>query len=350
MNILIVKTSAIGDVTHTLPALNALRCRFPKAHISWLVEEASADILKGHPALDRVLVCKRKQWIGDFSKSFSVINMFKEVWNFVKLIRDTEYDLVLDFQGLLKSSIWVLLSRGKRKVGFGPGMDHAEHSYMFLNERVPAVSMDLHAVDRELMLLSSLGIACSNIEFGIPVGDSDRQEVKRLLQSYLISENDNIVTINPMAAWETKLWQNRKFAQVADRLCQKGFKVCFTGAGGDHDEIENIRSRMTCSAVNLAGKTTLKTLAALYERSKFLLTTDTGPMHIAAAINTPVVALFGPTAPRRTGPYGKRHTIVGVKVECSPCFKRFCPTTVCMQEITVNMVMHHIERILETDV
>jgi heptosyltransferase I len=346
MNILIVKTSAIGDVTHTLPALNALRHHFPKAHITWLVEEASAEILKGHQALDRVLICRRKQWIKEFSPSRSFFKILKEIRNFIKTLRDTEYDLVIDFQGLLKSGIWVFFSRGKRKVGFGPGMDHAEHSYIFLNERVPAVSMEHHAVSRELMLLSAIGIPCSKIEFGFPIDTFDREKIKNLLRSHMISEADRVVAINPMARWDTKLWQSHKFAHVADRISENGFKVCFTGAKDDIDEIEKILSFMTHTAVNLAGKTSLKTLAALYEKAELVLTTDTGPMHIAAAINTPVVALFGPTASWRTGPFGDGHQVVGVKMDCSPCFKRFCPTMACMNDITVDMVMGKIEKIL----
>lgn len=347
MNILIVKTSAIGDVTHTLPALNALRHHFPKAHITWLVEEASAEIIKNHQALDRVLICRRKQWAGGFFKPFSFFKTIKEIRNFIKTLRDTEYDLVIDFQGLLKSGIWVFFSKSKRKVGFGPGMDHAEHSYIFLNERVPAVSMEHHAVNRELMLLAAIGIACGKIEFGFPIDALDREKIKILLQAYMISETDRIVVINPMARWDTKLWQSRKFAQVADRICEKGFKVCFTGGRDDIEEIEKIRSFMSHGAVNLAGKTSLKTLAALYEKAELLLTTDTGPMHIATAINTPVVALFGPTAPWRTGPFGVGHQIVSVKLDCSPCFKRFCPTTECMKDITVDMALESIEKILE---
>jgi heptosyltransferase I len=346
MNILIVKTSAIGDVAHTLPALNALRRHFPKAHITWLVEEASAEILNNHQALDRVLICRRKKWINDFSKPLSFIKILKEIRNFIKSLRDTEYDLVIDFQGLLKSSIWVFFSKAKRKVGFGPGMDHAEHSFIFLNERVPAVSMEHHAVNRELMLLSAIGIPCDKIGFGFPIDTLDRKKIKNLLWSYMISETDRVVAINPMARWETKLWESRKFAQVADQLCEKGFKVCFTGAKDDIDEIEKIRSFMTHNTVNLAGKTSLKTLAALYEIAELLLTTDTGPMHIAAAINTPVVALFGPTAPSRTGPFGAGHRIVDVRKDCSPCFKRFCPTKACMKEITAEMAMEKMEHIL----
>lgn len=238
MNILIVKTSAIGDVTHTLPALNALRNHFPAAKITWLVEEASAEILKNHKALDRILICGRKKWIKDFLQSFSFINIAKEIKSFIKNLRDTEYDLVIDFQGLLKSGIWVFWARGKRKVGFGPGMDHAEYSFIFLNERVPAVSMDHHAVNRELMLLEAIGIPCSRIEFGFPIDASDRENMTNLLRSHMVLPSDRIAAVNPVARWDTKLWAGRKFARVADWVCEKGFRVCFTGAKDDIREIE----------------------------------------------------------------------------------------------------------------
>ncbi|NOX24611.1 MAG: glycosyltransferase family 9 protein, partial [Deltaproteobacteria bacterium] len=156
MRILIVKTSAIGDVTHTLPSLNALRRKFPKAHITWLIEEEAADIIRGHPALDRILVSKRKSWIRDLKRGqWRVIG---EICRFLREIRDSRYDLLIDFQGLLKSSVLIALCRAKRKAGFGRGMEHSECSHLFLNERLPPVDMNIHAVQRELLLLEGLGI------------------------------------------------------------------------------------------------------------------------------------------------------------------------------------------------
>jgi ADP-heptose:LPS heptosyltransferase len=125
--------------------------------------------------------------------------------------------------------------------------------------------------------------------------------------------------------------------------------VCFTGAPDDFYEIEKIRFLMNHGAVNLAGKTSLKTLAALYKKAELLLTTDTGPMHIAAAIKTPVVALFGPTAPWRTGPYGDGHQVIQVDMECIPCFKRTCDTCACMEQITAQMVINRLEKMLLLD-
>ena len=345
MKILIVKTSAIGDVTHTLPALNALRKRFPGASISWLVEGPSAEIIRGHRALDKVLVCRRKQWAKALLGK-GALRAISDVFKFVEMLRADEYDLIVDFQGLLKSAIWVFLARGKRKVGFGPGMQHAEQSHLFYNEKVPAVSMEHHAVDRYLMLLSAIGVPAGEIEFDIPVAPSDRKAVGELLMKNGVGEDDRIVSVNPVARWTTKLWDNAMFAQVADRLVRRGWKVCLTGAESDRGILEDILSCMKENALNLAGETSLKSLAALLERSDAMVTTDTGPMHIAAAMKTPTVALFGPTAPWRTGPYGDGHKVIRVPMDCAPCFRRHCPTVACMAKITPDMVMEGIDELL----
>lgn len=347
MNILIVKTSAIGDLLHTLPALPALRATYPAAHISWLVEEEASDLLLGLPGLDEVLVSRRKRWIKAF-KAGERLATLKEIAAFIRQVRAREYDLLLDFQGLLKSSLFVALSRARRKVGFGRGMAHAEGSYLFLTERVVPVSMDTHAVDRELLLLAGIGIRPQVVDTTLPLGAMDHERAEALLAAHGLTPDQPMVAINPMTTWETKHWHSRGFAAVADHFQRQGLAVVFTGGQGDRGAIASILSQMQeKGAVALAGATTLRTLAALYARARALITTDTGPMHIAAAVRTPVVALFGPTAPWRTGPYGPGHQIVRAGLSCSPCFKRSCPlgTQECMQAITVAQVLNAAQQI-----
>lgn len=346
MNILIVKTSAIGDVIHTLPALHCLRRKYPDAHITWLVEEAAADVVMGHPALDRLLVASRKEWIREW-RTGGRRSAFRKAWQFVRELRDTRYDLLLDFQGLLKSGIWVALARAKRKVGFGRGMEHAEMSYLFLNERVPAVSMEMHAVDRELHLLQAIGVECPEVRFELPLTIADHQAAAELLESHGVASHQPFVAINPMTTWPTKHWQPEKFAVLADRLVEAGKKVVFTGGPTDRAGIVTIGTMMHQPSVNLAGATTLKALAAVFARAQAVVSTDTGPMHIAAAMGAPVVALFGPTAPWRTGPYGRTHRIIRLGLPCSPCLKKQCHygTTACMADIPVTEVVQAIMRI-----
>jgi heptosyltransferase-1 len=346
MKILIVKLSAIGDVIHTLPSLNAIRKHYADAHITWLVEEAASSIVVGHKALNRVIISKRKRWIKGILGP-SCLKNIKEAYQFIKKLRDTEYDLIIDFQGLLKSGIFIGLARGKRKVGFDKGMEHMEHSYIFLNERIPPVNMDNHALLRSMMLINALGIKSKEIEYKIPVSDHTRRFLDSILERRGIKGSKLLVAINPVAKWETKLWDNRKFALLADKLIEKhNASVIFTGSQSDRSTIKDIMSFMSKKAVNLAGETTLKTLAALYKKTKLLISTDTGPMHMAAAVGTPVAALFGPTAPWRTGPFGSEHKILRSGLECSPCFKRQCNTIDCMKQISVEQVMDAANSIL----
>jgi 3-deoxy-D-manno-octulosonic-acid transferase/heptosyltransferase-1 len=346
VNILIVKLSAIGDVIHTLPALNTIRNYYPNANITWLVEEDAASLVQGHKALDRVLVSKRKRWLKAL-RSLSFLNTIKEVYGFIKALRDTRYDMILDFQALLKSGILIAIARGRRKIGFGKGLEHMEHSYIFLNERIPAVDMEIHALSRGMMLLNAVGIPTNEVEYKLPMSDHDRKKIDELMKQHGINDEKSLIAINPVAKWETKLWPKKQFAELADMLIgQYDMKIVFTGGIKDYSIIQAITSSMKGRAINFAGKTTLTELAALYEKAALVVSTDTGPMHLAAAVGTPVVALFGPTAPWRTGPYGTGHQIITAELECSPCFKRRCETTDCMYQISVDQVLKGVQKVL----
>jgi 3-deoxy-D-manno-octulosonic-acid transferase/heptosyltransferase-1 len=345
VNILIVKLSAIGDVIHTMPALNAIRSHFPDAHITWLVEEDAASLVEGHEALNRVLVSKRKRWMRGL-RSSSFFSTTSEIYRFIKALRDTDYDMILDFQALLKSGVLIALARGKRKIGFGKGLEHMEHSYIFLSERIPAVDMEIHALSRGMMFIDALGIPSNMVEYKLPVSRHDYEKVDGLMRTYGLLGAKPLIAINPVAKWETKLWANKKFSQLADILIDRyDAKIVFTGGPDDRPTIKDIMAVMKGHAVNLAGHTTLKMLAALYEKMVFVVSTDTGPMHMAAAVGTPVVALFGPTAPWRTGPFGSIHQIVRAELDCAPCFKRECKTIDCIEQISVQQVIDAIHKL-----
>ncbi len=341
--VLMVKLSAIGDVVHTLPALNALRRFRPEAHITWLVEQAAADLVIGHPAVDRVLVSRRKLWARGL-RTGQWRRHLTEMIDFLRSLRDTRYDLVLDFQAALKGALLIALTRADRKIGFGPGLEHQESSYRVLNEKVPAPSMEVHALDRGLMLLKAIGVPCPRVEYGLPIDPTAEQRVARLLDARRPHGDGPPMAINPVALWETKLWTADRFARLADELIAGyGADIYFTGGPGDAATIRQITRRMKHGAADLAGKTSLIELAALYRRMACVISTDTGPMHIAAAVETPVVALFGPTAQWRTGPYGHRHQVVATSMACRPCFRRQCEDRRCMTAISVDDVLAKIE-------
>ncbi len=349
MKILIVKLSAIGDLIHTLPALNALRARYPRATIHWLVEAAAAPLIQGHPALDRIWVCRRKQWIqairsGDPAARRQALAQFRDL---VGALRGMRFDWVIDFQHLLKSGFWVALCRGREKIGFDRGLAHMEGSYLFLNRRIPPVSMEIHALKRNLLLLEALGVPCESIAYHIPLEPADKEAAEQLLGESGMDATAVRIGIHPITPWLTKQWQPEKFAGLADALIgQYRAGVVFTGGPADRGAIQAIQARMRHPSANLAGKTSLKSLAALYRRLQTVVTVDSGPMHLAVAMGRPVVALFGPTAPWRTGPYGPGHQIIRPDLSCAPCFKRHCHSRACMAAISVEAVLAGVRQVL----
>lgn len=335
LNILIIKLSAVGDVVHTLPALAELRRLYPQAHITWVIEEAAADLITGHPALDQVLISGRKRWLMAFRQG-RYAEACQEGLAFLKTLRDRPYDLVIDFHGLFKSAILAGLSSGRRKLGYN---SLQEGSRFFYNEKIPE-DMGKHAVDRYLDFLRHLGAEPGPPEFLIPETDANRKRAATLLRECGIDAGrDRFIAVNPVALWETKLWDQRKFAELAQRMSEElNIPVILTGSAAEKPHLDGIQQVMKNPIANLAGQTSLRDLASLYRLATLVVTTDSGPMHIAVAVGTPVVALFGPTDPARTGPYGTGHTVIRRELSCSPCLLKQCPSRRCMEEITVDDV------------
>ncbi len=328
LNILLVKLSALGDVIHTLPSLAALRGHYPEAHLTWVVEEAAADLIRGHPCLDRVIVSRRKTWLNEIRRG-RISPTLREIRAFLRELRDRPYDLVIDFHGLLKSSLLVALSRGKRRLGYDSWQ---ELSGLFLNEKVPE-DLSKHAVDRYLDLVYHLGVSPLPRDFLIDLPDEAEKKVAAMLNAGGIIPGKPFIVISPLALWETKLWSDEGFADVASAIGEK-LNLPVVLVGSDRRPVEGISSRVKGNPVNLAGETSLKELACLLEKASLVLSTDSGPMHLAAAVGTPVVALFGPTDPKRTGPYGEGHKVIRKELPCSPCFLKRCKTRECMIRIT----------------
>lgn len=339
MKILFIKLSAIGDVVQTLPALEAIKKSYPDSIISWVVEEAAAGILEGHPFIDRILVSRRKAWIRMLKNPLTIFSALRSLIGFIRTLRDTRYDIAIDFQGLLKSGIIMGLVRAERKIGFDKTR---EFSNLFLNERLPKYDIERHALDRYLDVARHLGATDVRAACTLPIERELLTVAEKVAQ--LTKNGKRLVAVNPVARWKTKLWSERKFAELADRLIsEKNAVVVFTGSPDDRNVIDRIIGMMKEKALNWAGETNLKELAALAKLSDLFITTDTGPMHIAAAAGAKIIALFGPTAPWRTGPYGGDHIVIRKGLVCSPCFNRRCNKGVrCMEEITVEEVLEKV--------
>jgi lipopolysaccharide heptosyltransferase I len=336
--ILLVKLSSFGDVLHTLPTLEALRAAFPEGHLTWLVEAAYAPLLSGHPALDEVWQAPRLRPGQFFNGANPAI-----FGGLLRRLRAQDFDLVLDLQGLLKSAVWVALARSPRRVGYDRTR---EGSYLVLTERVPPYDPEAHAVWRYLNLAHYLGAPAAippalprfrlGLDAGVDLGPLLPEAGRRPL-----------AVLHPGARWTSKLWPAAGWARLAQWLrAEKGFQVAVTGAVADRDLAAQICAGRRQPAINLAGRTSLAELAGVLKAARLAVTTDTGAMHLAAALSTPVVALFGPTAPWRTGPWGDGHQIVRLELPCSPCFKRQCPDPSCLRDLPVAMVEAACEKIL----
>lgn len=336
-NILIIKLSSIGDVVHALPFLEALKNSYPDSRIDWLVEEEASQAISGHPAINRVILSGRKRWQKEILTPTKFFKVSSEAISFYKNLRFSSYDIVIDLQGLFRSGFLTALSRGKRKTGMSGAREGAS---FFLKEPPVAVDYDQHAIDRYLEVAGHLGCNTGVRKGEIPVSEQDKKLADCIFASF--SEGKPLIAVNPMAKWKTKLWQPDKFSELAEKLQKEiDCRIIFTGSMQDRPVIENIIRKSgggQGEIINLAGSTGLKELAYLYSGCSVLICTDTGPMHIAAAMGCRVVALFGPTSPLRTGPYGKGHIIIRSGIDCSPCFKKECRDVKCMGDITVDAV------------
>jgi heptosyltransferase I len=331
--LLLTKLSSFGDVLHALPTLEALRDAYPAAHITWLVEAAYAPLLSGHPALNEVWVAPRLR-PGEVLSGANPATLMK----LLAQLRSRSFDLVLDVQGLLKSAVWVALARSPRKVGYDRTR---ELSYLALTERVAPFDPEAHAVWRYLNLAHYLGAPPAPPRFRL--GLDRNVDLEALIPD---GSGRPLAVLHPGARWATKLWPTAAWAQVASWLQAQGFQVAVTGSAADRELVAALVQQSRAPLVNLAGRTSLAALAAVLRRARLAVTTDTGAMHLAAALGTPVVALFGPTAPWRTGPFGPGHRVVRLGLACSPCFKRCCPEPRCLTDLTPEMVEAACEKIL----
>jgi heptosyltransferase-1 len=331
--ILLIKLSSLGDVIHALPTLEALRSLYPQGHITWLVEDTYAPVLAGHPALDEVWPVPRPRL-----RNGRFLENAREVFQVARRLREEPFDLVIDLQGLLKSAFWVALTRAERKVGYDRTR---EFSYLALTERLAPFHPEAHAVWRYLNVARHLGAPAAPPLFRL--GLNLPEDLRHLLPE----TGQPLAVLHPGARWPTKLWPGAHWARLAEWLArEKGFQVIITGSPGDRELVGEIVAQAEVPLLDLSGRTSLAELAALLQKARIAVTTDTGPMHLAAAFGKPIVALFGPTAPWRTGPFGEGHEIVRLELPCSPCFRRQCTESRCLTDLPVSAAEEAVEKIL----
>lgn len=332
MKALLVRLSAIGDVVHTLPALAALRRQGWST--AWLVEPPARPLLAGNPALDELIEAPA-------TRAFSMGGAMRAV----REMRRARADVALDLQGLWKSAVWARLSGAGRVVGYGRAARREPSSAVLLGERVNAPDGGGHVIDKNLALLRPLGIeAVGSREFPLPALDAEAAAVDRRLAEMRLGA---FAILNPGGGWKSKLWPAQRFGELAQGLRERGLDAVVTWGPGE----EALADRVVAASGGAARRcfqTTLREYVALARRARVVVAADTGPMHLAAAVGTPVVALFGPTDPARNGPFAPADLVVRRVPSCAPCHRRTCPVHEgVMASIAAGEVLEAVGRRLE---
>jgi len=341
--VLLIKPSALGDVVHALPVAATLHRRYPHTRVDWLVEEEAAEILRDHPALGGIVVSGRKRWGRRMRGPAQLGRTLAEIGRFAADLRRRRYDAVLDLQGLLKSALYVVATGAPIRVGFAEGREGAP---WVLTHRVPAPPQPVHAVERYLALAAAVDATEPVRTFHISV---PAHEV-RVAQSVLAAAPRPRIVLHPFARWRTKLWEPEHWRAVARTLLAEGAGVILTGSQDDESLAAAILAGLDPLPLSLVGRLSLTQLTAVLRDVDLMISVDSGPMHIAAAVGTPVVALFGPTDPRRTGPLGPGR-VLRRELPCSPCLQRRCQiddTYRCMRDLTVTEVLDAARHLLRT--
>jgi lipopolysaccharide heptosyltransferase I len=317
-DVLVIKPSALGDIIQSTCILPMIRKHSPDARISWLVFKHNSDILINHPLIDHLFIADRHA------------NFFSQIRHLGREMRRHRFDLVIDLQSLFRSGLFSLLSGGKRRVGYANGQ---EGSTLFYTETYDIPTRSMHAVDGYIKLCEALGMeSAGQVDFPLPINKDNRKKVRQLLSGF--PDDRPLITISPSARWATKCWPERHFASLGDWLIvETGAKIALVGSPDEQDVAKRVSAAMKYPVLDLTGRLSLLEVGALLEMSDLFVGNDSGLMHMASATKTRTVAIFGPTDPRRTGPYNPLATTVQADLECMPCFRKRCRGLLCMEQV-----------------
>ena len=327
--ILIRSVNWIGDAVMTTPAIGVIREQFPHAEITILANELVSQLFSLHPGIDNIITFDRQ------GKHHGVAGRLR----LAAELRKHAFDLAIIFPNSFDSALVPWLARIPVRIG-----KCSDGRTLLLNGRYKAVkdAPPCHEVEYYLNLMKYFDITGSCTQLHLCVTSNEEDKAAALLSEYGIQPDDFVLGINPGASYgSAKRWYPDRFAEVARRLAdQWSAKVVIFGGPGETAIAADIESRLDGTAVNVAGKTTVRQLMALIKRCNFFITNDSGPMHIAAAFDVPLVAIFGSTDHTGTSPYSSNALVVRSDVECAPCKLRECPTDHrCMTSVTAESVI-----------
>jgi len=318
--VLIVKPSSLGDIFHTFPAVSLLAAAWPNCEFHWLIAPQFATVIEYCPAVSKTIIFPRQQLgsISGFLPSF--LKLKRE-------LRQENYAKVIDFQGLFRSAFFARIAPAAEHIGFAAPRESL--AKLFYNRSIAIPDSLIHAVDRNLFMAKQICGLTKQFEQLQPLPSINNFAVNsaKLLRDAGCGATDKIIGVALGARWASKRWPDKFFIDLISQLTSKlpNCKIVLLGADDSLDCATNIvNSLKHQSIVSLVGKTTLIELIEVIHRCELLICNDSGPMHIAAAANTPTFAFFGPTIPAKTGPYGSKHHIFQRNLDCIGCLKRYC--------------------------
>jgi ADP-heptose:LPS heptosyltransferase len=322
--------SSIGDVVHTLPTLAALQQHGHR--VGWLVEPMSASLLLENPL---VTYCG----LAPAAKAFS----WRAAKAVLRQIRRQGFEAALDLQGLWKSAAWARLSGARRVIGFARGFRREPASARLMKETVEQPAAAVHVIDKNLALLKPLGIDALGLrEFPLPKTSAESRSVEQGLAQLRLDGAFGV--LNPGGGWVSKQWPTQSFGALARGLRERGLAPLVTFGPGEEALADRVVEASGGAALRGFG-TTLLEYVELARRARLVVAADTGPLHLACAVGTPVVGLYGPTDPARNGPFSAQDVVVRRVPPCAPCHKRACERHAgVMATIPVDDVLQAIDR------
>jgi heptosyltransferase-2 len=340
--ILILQTAFPGDVILTLPLLQIAKSLFPEAKIDFLAIPAAKNILETHSDIHHLIIYDKHK------EDRGMVNF----WKLIRELRKNDYDLALAPHRSIRSASLVWGAGIPRRIGFDRSAGH------FLFNKIIPYPYGVHEINRNLQLLTPVGVDVTKKVFPkLYFSDEDHNVILSWLVSENLQSSDRIIAMAPGSVWATKRWLPEYFAQTALKLAAEGYKIVLIGGKADQSVAQQVKELAGIGIYNTAGEFTLRQSALLIRHAHLLITNDSAPMHLAVAVKTPVVTIFGPTVPAfGFYPYGEQDRVAEIKdLTCRPCGKHGgerCPigTFECMKKLTHEQVFQEVQSILDSKI
>ena len=332
-NILVIKLRYIGDVLLATPTLQAIKTAYPAARLTMLVNRGTEEVLLGNPHLDQIMVLEKGSLVAQ--------------WRFVSDLRRRRFDTVIDLTDADRSAFLSLISGAGVRIGFNDEGRLRGRSYTAV---VPTQTVVRHRIERDLAAIELLGIGPAGKRPGIWLTPEEQEAADRLLMRLGVRIDQPLAVLQPGARYWFKAWPADRFTELADRLASEhGCQVLIGGSRQEEDLAHRIHQAAKSRPVSFAGQATLKQFAGIVKRAGLFVGNDSGAMHIATAVGTPVVALFGPSNPAEWGPRGGTVEVIYKGLDCRACFHPTCDRGEqnCMKLITVDEVMTAVGRAMK---